>query len=136
MPSAAPPADASMTRTPRAAWWLGFALASGLALALTWAAYAERLPIVLNRVAYVDKAFHTGLAGLLAFFLDGALGRRDVRVLGRFVLPAAVIGVLLPTGLEETLQRLSAVRESSLWDFAADVVGAGAFTWLSRRMSG
>lgn len=132
VPSVASPAPPS---SPRVAWWVGFGAATALALALTWAAYAERMPIAMNRVTHLDKGFHVGLAGLLAFFLDGALRRRDVRLAGRLLVPLAVLGVLLPTGIEELLQGLSAVREPSLWDFAADTVGAAGFTWLSRRVA-
>lgn len=116
----------------RAAWGSGFALVALLALAMTGAAYAERLPPAIPHTGQWDKLVHFAVAGLLASTLDGALGRRDLRVAGRSV-PAAVAVVLVATGLEECLQSLSAVREASLLDYAADVAGAVVLTWLARQ---
>jgi VanZ family protein len=120
------------TRT-RAAWWIGFALAVALALLLSFAAYTERLPSALA-AGQSDKVIHLLVAGLLAFFLDGALARRNVVVVGAPVSLAATL-VLAPAALEEFLQRFSTTRESNVWDFAADVVGVAFFTWCSRRLA-
>ncbi len=125
-----------MTEGPRRSggdrWWVGFLVTVCIAGALTLAAYAEKLPPILAHED-VDKGVHFFVAGLLAFFLDGALARRNVRIAGAGVSLAALV-VLVPTAIEELLQRYSPVRESSVWDFAADITGVVLFTWLSRRV--
>ncbi len=117
----------------RTGWWVGFALAVAIALALSAAAYTERLPAAINAVDQSDKAIHFLVAGLLAFFLDGALARRDIPLAGAR-LPLGATLVLTPAAIEEFLQRFSTTRESNVWDFAADVAGVALFTWCSRRL--
>lgn len=112
-------------------WWTGFAVVSAIALSLTLLAYREGLPQSFV-AGHRDKLWHFGIGGLLAFFLDGALERRAV-ALGPVRLPLAAALVLVPAGVEEFLQRYATFRTSSFWDFAADVTGVIAFTWLSRR---
>lgn len=125
--SAAP----STSRTgARWAWWAGFAGAVAVALSLTFAAYAERLPSSLEKF---DKLVHCSVAGTLAFFLDGALARRSFVVRGLRV-SAAAVALLAIIGLEEFLQRFSRVRTPDFRDYAADLVGVVFFTWLSRRV--
>jgi VanZ family protein len=121
----------------RARWWAGFACVAALASVLSALAYLDRLPGVF-RVEGVDKVFHFALAGALAFFLDGALGRRALPLpfhltLARGAVPLAAVLVLLPAGIEEYLQRYAITRTSSGWDFAADVAGVAVLIPLSRR---
>lgn len=113
-------------------WWAGFLAVGSLAALLTCLAYVEGLPRIFA-LAGVDKIVHFTLAGLLAFFLDGALQRRAVRRAGSTAIPLAAVLVLAPAGLEEFLQRYAVVRTSSFWDFAADVAGVLVFIPLSRR---
>lgn len=130
-PSAAtePVARSAVKKT---TWWTGVAVALVIAGGLSLAAYADELPAFVTTTPHVDKVLHVLVGGLLAFFLDGALGRR---ALGRSFarVPAATVAILVPAGVDEYLQRYSATRSSSLGDFAADVVGVVVFTWLSRR---
>jgi VanZ family protein len=104
-----------------------------LALHFTRLAYNEGLPQFLQ-ADHVDKLVHFAFAGALAFFLDGALRRREVR-LGRWCVPLAALVVLVPTAIEEFLQRYSIHRTSSIWDFAADVAGVVALIPVSRRIA-
>lgn len=111
-------------------WWAGFFAAVAGALRLSYLAYNERLPSALERF---DKVVHCTLAGVLAFFLDGALRRRSFVVRDRRVSVAAVT-LLAIFAVEEFLQRFSATRTPDVRDYAADVVGVVLFTWLSRRI--
>lgn len=121
-----------LTVVPPWRWWGGFFVTGGAASYLTVLAYREDLPGVLNKIWQFDKVMHFAVAGLLAFFLDGALRRRGI-LIGRRLVPLAAIGVLVPSGVEEALQVFSTIRTASLWDFAADVAGVLAFIRLSRR---
>lgn len=104
-------------------WWSGFFAVAAVALYLTYRAYQEGLPELFTYPG-ADKIAHFWFAGLLAFFLDGALARRPIH--------AAVL-VLVPCGLEEIAQGFSIHRTSSIWDYAADVVGVTVFLWLKNR---
>lgn len=114
-------------------WWAGCAAVTALALWLTERAYLYGLPAVLNTVWQADKAIHLLMAGLLAFFLDGALARRRAFTAGGLAVPLAAVLVLIPTGIEECLQAFSVLRTASVWDYAADVTGVLVFIPLSRR---
>jgi VanZ family protein len=116
-------------------WWTGFFAMVALALLMTQRAYAEGLPVFLSRIPASDKVLHFSTAGLLAFFLDGALRRRVLYTIGRLAIPLAAAGVLVPAGIDEYLQRFSEVRTSSIWDFAADVAGVAVLIPLSRRFA-
>src|SRR5690349_19758796 len=120
---------ATPTRTlPRWAWWLGFGMVASAAVAATVYAYFRYIEI-LGRVPQLDKVAHFFTAGLLAFFLDGALARRNVRT-----IPLAAILVLVPSGLEETAQLFArTMRTPSFADYAADIAGVIVLVWLSRR---
>ena len=125
-------APALSPRIGPAVWWFGL-LGSGLVAAvLSLVSYSEGLPF--DQVPHLDKAVHFGLGGALAFFLDGVLRRRMVRV-GPLAAPLAALMVLVPAGIEEFLQRYAINRTSSLGDFSADVAGVTVFVWLSRRVS-
>jgi VanZ family protein len=113
-------------------WWAGFLAIGTFAAFMSGLAYVDQLPSIFEREG-VDKLAHFGVAGMLAFFLDGALRRRKLAVAGSIAIPLAAAIVLLPVGLEEFLQRFTLYRTSSLWDFAADVAGVSIFIPLSRR---
>jgi hypothetical protein len=128
-------AERSVRVVPPWAWWAGFALVAAAALWLTQRAYRFGLPAVLNTIWQSDKAMHFVIAGLLAFFLDGALARRAAFTIAGFAVPLAALLVLVPTGIEECLQTLSELRTASGWDYAGDVAGVAALIPLSRRLA-
>lgn len=113
-------------------WWAGFGVFVGIAGALSLIAYADGLPDILGQYQ-IDKGMHFMLAGLLVFFLDGAVARRALFAVRGFAVPLSAVLVLTPVGLEEYLQRYALLRTSSVWDFAADVLGVAVFVVLSRR---
>lgn len=115
-------------------WWTGLLLVAAGAAYMSSLAYAEGLPAIFRVVPQFDKVVHFAVAGLLAFFLDGALGRRTLFAGSRVAVPLAAVAVLAPAGVEEYLQRYSTHRTSSIWDFAADVAGVVALVALSRRV--
>ena len=92
---------------------------------MNWSSYSR----------FVGDVFGAPLAmeGLLAFFLDGALGRRALFPGSRVEVPLAAVAVLAPAAIEEYLQRYSVHRTSSVWDFAADLAGVVVLVTLSRR---
>ncbi len=116
-------------------WWAGFGGVGAGALLLTLRAYQAGLPVFLNTIPQSDKAIHFVIAGLLAFFLDGALARRPLFTVAGLAVPLAAAAILVPTGIEEYLQSFSALRTSSIWDYAGDVVGVLVFIPLSRRLA-
>lgn len=111
-------------------WWAGFFVVVGIAMRLTYLAYQELLPSALVNF---DKAVHFTIAGMLAFFLDGALRRRAL-AFRNWRLPVASVTLLAISGVDEFLQRFSIHRTPDFADYAADVVGVVFFTWLSRRV--
>jgi hypothetical protein len=126
-----------VTAPPMRAFWIaGFCVYLALVSTIVVAAYLGRLPDVpfLTRVDYLG---HAVLIGLLAFFLDGALGFRPVlasrgRPLGWLRLAPVI--VLMVAGAEELAQSLSPFRSCSLTDFAGDVVGIFALSALALRI--
>ncbi len=119
---------------PAAAWWCAFLAVAGFAVAMTGVAYLGELPRVFQ-LEGVDKVVHFCVAGMLAFFLDGALKRRKFNRLRSPAIPWAAVVVLTPVGVEEFLQRYAIARTSSGWDFAADVAGVTLLIPLSRRLA-
>lgn len=115
-----------------AVWWLGLATTGLATLVLSLVAYREG---ITYPVPHGDKAVHLTIGGALAFFLDGVLRRRALR-LGPVHAPLAAVLVLAPAGIEEILQRFSPNRSSSFADFAADIAGVALGVWLSRRVDG
>lgn len=113
-------------------WWTGFFTVAAFAGTMTAWAYLFGLPEFFR---LHDKSIHFSTAGLLAFFLDGALRRRRLFADGPVAVPLAAALVLIPAGIEEFLQRYSAHRQSSIWDFAADVAGVLVLIPLSRRVA-
>jgi len=109
---------------------IAFVVVVALALGLSFVAYGGGLKILGARRG-LDKIVHFFLAGALAFSLDGALGRRNLHAWG-LRLPLAPLLVLVPCAIDEWLQRYSAVRTSSLWDFLADVAGVTFSVGLGR----
>jgi hypothetical protein len=113
----------------------GFALHLTLVVLVSIGAYAGLLPTSLPAVPYADKLGHALLIGGLAFFLDGALDHRRLRPALAFPFPRLGPAIILVvSGVEEYLQRLSPRRTSDLMDYAADVVGICFFAWLSLRV--
>ena len=116
-------------------WWSGFGAIVAGAGYLSILAYREGLPEFFDRLQQSDKIVHFSTAGLLAFFLDGALRRRTAFTIGGFAMPLAALLILVPAGIEEFLQRYSALRTSSIWDFTADLLGVLVLLPLSRRVA-
>src|SRR5688500_2726433 len=126
-------AERPLTVVPAWRWWIGFVAVLAFAVYITLRAYAIGLPDIF-RFHYFDKAAHFVTAGLLAFFLDGALRRRTLFATGNITVPLAAALVLVPAGVEEYLQRFApTLRTSSFWDFAADVAGVVVLIPLSRQ---
>ncbi len=109
----------------------GFFAWAALVVAISAGAYTGLLPTSLPSFEGADKIGHFFLIGGLGFFLDGALRRRALTK-RPFEIPLAPVAVLVVAGVEEYLQRLSPRRDSSFGDFAADVAGVIALTYLSR----
>ena len=114
-------------------WWIAVGVIFGGAACLTLLAYREGLPDFIQRVPQSDKVVHFAIGGLLAFFLDGALRRRNAFAMAGVPIPLAALVVLVPAGVEEYLQRYSVHRTSSIWDFVADLLGVVVVLALSRR---
>ncbi len=116
----------------------GFAAHLALVLAIGAGAYLGRLPTELASVAEADKILHFLLIGMLAFFLDGALGFRPVAGERHPSVPAwlrlAPVLILAAAGIEELLQALSPRRSASVLDYAADFAGVVVCSWSSRRL--
>jgi VanZ family protein len=127
-------AQAPSARIRRFVWWLGFGTSALVAGSLSLLAYAEGIPTTLDGVPQIDKGLHFGIGGMLAFFLDGVLRRRMLRVLS-ISLPLAAVVILVPAAIEELLQRFSPNRSSSFADFAADLTGVAVGVWISRRVA-
>ncbi|MDB4935321.1 MAG: hypothetical protein JWP87_2293 [Labilithrix sp.] len=120
---------------PASRWWIGVFVVVATAAYLSRVAYREGLPPAFDVFPQFDKVLHFLIAGLLAFFLDGALRRRAAFTAFGFRVPLAAALVLVPAGVDELLQRYSMLRTSSIWDFAADVAGVAVLLPLSRRLA-
>jgi hypothetical protein len=112
---------------------LGFAVHLTLVVLISIGAYAGVIPTVIRAVPHLDFPGHFILIGALAFFLDGALGLREL-VRGRPFPRLAPVAVLTVAGIEEYLQRLSPRRTSDWLDFLADALGVFFFSWLAARV--
>jgi VanZ family protein len=116
-------------------WRVGFALQLLVVIAIVVGAYLGHLPTFYRGLPHADLLAHAVLFGLLAGFLDGALGHRPL-LRGRApwlrLAPVLVLGV---AAVEEVAQLLSPRRTASLADFAADVVGVTLFVWLAGRLT-
>lgn len=104
-----------------------------LALVITQMAYLDLIPATLLSYPPVDKVFHFLLIGSIAFWLNLWLVGRRV-LLGRWLLPLAVLIPLVVALAEEIAQKLSPVRTSDPLDFLSDVVGLLFFWWLSQKI--
>jgi VanZ family protein len=117
----------------RRLWFAGFLAHSAMVVLISIGAYTGRLPNAIPSIPHLDLLGHAILIGGLAFFLDGALGYRRLLAGSAFPRLAPVL-ILIGAGVEEYLQRLSPRRESSLSDFAADVIGVCLLCWASQRV--
>lgn len=118
------------TKQNAALYKVAFVVVVAFALGLSFVAYLGELKILGARRG-LDKIVHFLLAGALAFTLDGALDRRNLHAWG-VRLPLAPLLVLVPCAIDEWLQRYSAMRTSSLWDFVADFAGVTCAVGLGR----
>jgi VanZ family protein len=114
-------------------WWAGLFLVLAVAGYLSGVAYREGLPVAFQLFPEFDKMVHFLAAGLLTFFLDGALKRRAAFTVAGVAVPLAAALVLVPAAAEEFMQRYSVYRTSSIWDFVADLAGVALMIPLSRR---
>lgn len=112
----------------------GFAAQLAAVVTIATLAWLGRIPTSLPRLPHIDLLGHASLIGLLAFFLDGVLDYRTLLRNRLTWLRAAPFFVLAVAGIEEFLQRFGVYRSSSWTDFAADVAGVVALTWLSKRL--
>jgi VanZ family protein len=113
---------------------LGFAAWLAAVVLASFCAYTGRIPTSLPGFAGADKIGHFFGIGMLAFFLDGVLDRRAL-VKRPLEVPLGPALVLLVAGIEEYLQRLSPLRDSSFADFAADLGGVVVLTIASRSLA-
>ena len=97
-------------------------------------AYLRLLPSRLLAVRGIDKVFHFGLFGALAFLFDLWLRGRDLRLFRRLRLPLALVVLLAAASTEEALQSLSPARTAELLDLTADLLGMLLAVVLSRRL--
>ena len=93
-----------------------------------------RLPAIVFLPRY-DLIGHFVLIGLLAFFLNGAMGAKVFRI-GRLCLYQASVIVFFVALGEELSQGLLANRTLSLWDLLAGTAGILFFSWLAARLVG
>jgi VanZ family protein len=116
-------------------WRAAFVVQLVAVVAIATGAYLGRLPTFYQRIPHADLVAHAVLFGLLAGFLDGALGHRPL-LRGRLPwLRLAPVVVLAVAAVEEIAQRLSPRRTSSFSDYAADLVGVVLFVWLAGRVT-
>ena len=116
-------------------WRVAFVVQLVVVVAIATGAYLGWLPTFYQRLPHADLLAHAVLFGLLAGFLDGALGHRPL-LRGRAPwLRLAPVLVLAVAGVEEYAQRLSPRRTSSFSDYAADVVGVVLFVWLAGQVT-
>jgi VanZ family protein len=115
-------------------WWWGLSAQLAVVVAASIGAYAGVLPTSVHALPHLDWLGHAVGFGLLAFFLDGALGHRPLARGLAFprLAPALVLAI---AGAEELAQGLSPRRSSSLGDFIADLVGVCLFAWLAKRVT-
>lgn len=92
---------------------LPIALTAGLAVAMSFVAYAGHVPSAVAGHG-IDKVLHLAMSLILTLALGRALR-------GRVVLAAAAVFAVL--ALDEYLQRFSAHRSSDWGDLTADFVG-------------
>ena len=86
---------------------------------------------MVRALPYGDKLGHLILWGVLAVFVDLALGGRAVRFSGR-ALPLNVVGLVVVVTIEELSQGFLANRTLDAGDMAANLVGIGLGTALAR----
>jgi hypothetical protein len=118
-------------RIGRFVWWLGLVSTVIVLVSGSVIAYIDGLPAIVQATPHLDKVCHFTVFGSIAFFLDGVLRRKALDA-GSTRVPIAAVLILVPAALEEYVQRYSPNRSSSIWDFAADVLGVATAIGLSR----
>jgi hypothetical protein len=144
--------DRAIDRGMRRFWLWGLAAQGFFVVAMSILAYTGALSASFLAIPHVDKVCHFFSIGLVAFFLDGALGHRPLFAWRRSRDEAAARGeprlrarasalrlgpalVVVAAGAEEFAQRFSRYRGSSWLDFAADLAGVAFFSWLAKRVT-
>ena len=104
-----------------------------LALVITLMAYLGYLPWWLLQWPLADKVIHFLLFGAVVFWLNLWLKGRGMQLLGRRVVPVAILFPLAIATLEEGAQFFSPLRSSDLLDLSSDLLGMLFFYWLSTK---
>ena len=115
-------------RTP---WIVVFCLALLIVSGINILTYLGMVKVFWNTRDHMDLWMHGLLTGLLAFFLNGALGGRTIPARRRASINLAAVIMLVVAGLDELAQRLSAYRTSSIDDYLADIVGVVVFIGIA-----
>lgn len=115
-------------------WFIGLALHVTFVTFVGVCAYLGVLPDPSPYFPRYDIPGHLVFIGLIAFFLDGALGFKSLFPQRLPWLRLAPVLVLALAGLEELAQALSPNRTCSLADFAADTIGIFFFSWLALKV--
>jgi hypothetical protein len=93
-----------------------------------------RLPALVFMPRY-DLVGHFILIGLLAFFLNGVMRAKVLRI-GKLRFYQASVMVFAVALVEELSQGFLANRTVSLWDLLAGTAGILFFSWLAARLVG
>jgi hypothetical protein len=126
-------AQTERQRAWRRACRVGVVAQTTLAVAVSALAYRNALPAWTPAFEGADKIGHFAIFGLLAFFLDGALGYRALSRRATW-LRLAPLGLWVVVAIEEWAQRFSPHRTSDLRDLLADTLGIALLAWASRRI--
>ena len=95
-------------------------------------AYLNILPFQFLRWPLADKVLHFLLFGAVVFWLNLWLKGRKLR-LGPYSVPLAILLLLIPTLIEESLQWFSSLRTADITDLTSDIGGMLFFWWLSNK---
>jgi polysaccharide biosynthesis protein VpsQ len=113
-------------------WVFAFWFYFGILITISASAYLKILPVKSSVIPFYDTIGHFVLVGLAAFFGHLALNKRRINCLN-FSLPLAPSLVVICSGIDELLQRLSPNRSFDLTDLAANLIGILFFYWLAER---
>lgn len=114
-------------------WTLAFLIFAGMVGVIFLLAYLGFGPVYrLTQAHYADKIGHFTLYGMLGLLAHKALRERWWHI-GPLPLPPGPVIIVLLAAAEEALQTFSSIRNASLKDLAADMVGITLFVladWL------